>query len=164
MMGLETHVRAPLADVDRVRDNLAAKGIDVVNGGEVIRQARLVKSKLEVDKIRHAAQIASAAFAALPARLNAMRELSGNGIVTERDARDALRLTMIEFGADDTAYVMAQSGQGGYDNIVLEPSDKELTSGDVLVIDTGMQFDGYWADFDRNFIVGGDRYLKDETK
>ena len=107
MMGLETHVRAPLADVDRVRDNLAAKGIDVVNGGEVIRQARLVKSKLEVDKIRHATQIASAAFAALPARLNAMRELSGNGIVTERDARDALRLTMIEFGADDTAYVMA---------------------------------------------------------
>ena len=37
MMGLETHVRAPLADVDRIRDNLAANGIDVVNGGEVIR-------------------------------------------------------------------------------------------------------------------------------
>ena len=85
-----------------------------------------------------------------------MKELSEDGVVTERDARDALRLTMVEFGADDTAYVMTQSGQGGYDNIVLEADDKPLKPGDVLVIDTGMQFEGYWSDFDRNFIVGGD--------
>lgn len=105
-MGLETHVRAPLADVDQVRKNLAANDVEVVDGSEIIRRVRLVKSKLEIDKARHAAQIASAAFAALPARLNAIKELSEDGVVTERNARDALRTTMVEFGADDTAYVM----------------------------------------------------------
>ena len=38
-----------------------------------------------------------------------------------------------------------------------------LNPGDVVVIDTGMQFEGYWCDFDRNFIVGGNQYLKEET-
>merc|ERR1712217_659580 len=71
---------------------------------------------------------------------------------------------MVEFGADDTPYVMAQSGAGGYDNIVLEPTDKLLRNGDVLVIDTGIRFEGYWCDFDRNFIVGGSRYLPEATK
>ena len=58
--------------------------------------------------------------------------------VSEREARDALRMLMLDFGADDVAYVMAQSGAGGYDNIVLEPRDDPLRPGDVLIIDTGM--------------------------
>ena len=137
MMSLETHVRAPLSDVDQIRKNLAEANISVVDGSSIIKQVRVVKTPFEIERARHACQIASAAFAALPARLNAMKEESVDGI-TERDARDALRLTMIEFGADDTSYVMTQSGQGGYNNIVLEPSDDLLVPGDVLVIDTGM--------------------------
>ena len=83
--------------------------------------------------------------------------------MSEREARDALRMMMIEFGADDTPYVMAQSGQGGYDNIVLEPRDAPLVPGDVLIIDTGIQFEGYWCDFDRNYIVGGPAHLPAES-
>lgn len=56
------------------------------------------------------------------------------------------------------------SGQGGYDNIIMEPTDKLLMPGDVLVIDTGICFEGYWCDFDRNFIVGGERYLTDAAR
>eukprot|EP00966_Prymnesium_polylepis_P206044 4774459-Prymnesium_polylepis.1 len=56
---------------------------------------------------------------------------------------------------------MAQSGRGGYDNIVLEPGDAPLERGDVFIIDTGITFEGYWCDFDRNFIVGGAAQLSE---
>jgi len=34
------------------------------------------------------------------------------------------------------------------------PTDRILTQGDVLIIDTGANFDGYFSDFDRNFAFG----------
>ena len=167
-MGLETCVRMPLADIDRVRSLLSETyDVTTVDGRNVMRSLRLVKSPFEVDRSRHACAIASAAFELLPARLHALRATKkatdGTADVSEREARDALRMMMLEFGADDTAYVMAQSGSGGYDNIVLEPSDEPLCPGDVLIIDTGMTFEGYWCDFDRNWICGGASHLPAET-
>lgn len=167
-MGPETTVRMPLADVDRVRGLLSREySVSTVDGRCVMRALRLVKSQLEVDRVRHTCAIASAAFALLPARLQALRATKaateGTDCVSEREARDALRLMMVEFGADDTAYVMAQSGKGGYDNIVLEPSDMPLAPGDVLIIDTGITFEGYWCDFDRNYVVGGTSHLPAAT-
>ena len=46
------------------------------------------------------------------------------------------------------------SGLGGYDQIICDPSEKKLNEGDVLVIDTGTTYDGYFCDFDRNFGFG----------
>ena len=114
--------------------------------------------------------IGSAAFDALPARLRMLckkkSKLNGRGgaVVTEREVRHEMRMLMLEMGADDTPYVMTQSGNDGYDNIILEPSDAPLLPGDVLVIDTGACFEGYWCDFDRNFVVGGEQYLSEETE
>ena len=34
------------------------------------------------------------------------------------------------------------------------PTDRRLAEGDVLIIDTGTTFDGYFCDFDRNFAFG----------
>jgi Xaa-Pro aminopeptidase len=34
------------------------------------------------------------------------------------------------------------------------PSDRNLTKGDMLMMDTGAVFDGYFSDFDRNFCFG----------
>ena len=46
------------------------------------------------------------------------------------------------------------SGLGGYDQIICDPTEKKLTEGDILVIDTGTTYDGYFCDFDRNFGFG----------
>jgi len=46
------------------------------------------------------------------------------------------------------------SGKGGVSQIVCGPSDKVIESGDILFIDTGSTFDGYFCDFDRNFAFG----------
>ena len=58
---------------------------------------------------------------------------------------------------------MCQSGPQGYDNLVLESTDKILENGDVVIIDTGCRFESYWSDFDRNFVVGGQRFLEEAT-
>ena len=34
------------------------------------------------------------------------------------------------------------------------PTDRALNQGDILIIDTGANFDGYFSDFDRNFAIG----------
>jgi Xaa-Pro aminopeptidase len=34
------------------------------------------------------------------------------------------------------------------------PRDRELEAGDILIIDTGTVYDGYFCDFDRNFAFG----------
>lgn len=58
------------------------------------------------------------------------------------------------FGADSCPYLISGSGAGGYDSIIMGPTDRELTEGDVLIIDTGANYDGYFSDFDRNYAFG----------
>mgnify|MGYP006446893011 CR=1 FL=1 len=61
---------------------------------------------------------------------------------------------MLRRGADSAPYVMGVSGQGGYANIIMGPTDRVIGQGDILIIDTGAIFDGYFCDFDRNFAFG----------
>lgn len=165
-MGHETHIRAPLADVDRIRKNLIHNNLEITDCSNIVVQLRNIKSPFEIERMRHCCDIASAAFAALPARLNAQlcQSNSMDQGITEREAQQAMRQLLHEFGADETPYVMTQSGQQGYDNIVLEPEDHVLQNGDLLIIDTGIRFESYFCDFDRNFIVGGKQYLQDDAR
>ena len=39
----------------------------------------------------------------------------------------------------------------GYDDVISPASDKPLEIGDILMLDTGMVWDGYFCDYDRNF-------------
>ncbi|MDJ0610887.1 MAG: Xaa-Pro peptidase family protein [Kiloniellales bacterium] len=143
-LGPETALRMPAADFERVRRAVAPR--EVADGSAIIRRLRMIKSPAEIARIRHICQLASDAFEALPARLGA-----GD---SEREACRKLRLELIGRGADDTPYVMGASGPGGYDNIVMGPTDRVLGPGDLLIIDTGSVFDGYFCDFDRNFAFG----------
>lgn len=55
----------------------------------------------------------------------------------------------------------AISGPGGVAQIVCGPHDRLVQEGDVLFIDTGSTFDGYFCDFDRNYAIGK---ISDEAK
>ena len=65
-----------------------------------------------------------------------------------------MHLEMLRLGADACPYLISASGKGGYDNIIMGPTDRVLEQGDVLIIDTGANFDGYFSDFDRNYAFG----------
>jgi Xaa-Pro aminopeptidase len=142
--GQEMVVRMPLNDFMRVRE--AVRPLEFADGSDVLRRLRGIKSAAEIEKIRFVCQLTSHAFQALPAHLAAG--------MSEWEACRELRIEVLRRGADASPYMMGQSGPGGYDNIVMGPRDKPLAEGDVLIIDTGTTFDGYFCDFDRNFAFG----------
>ncbi len=143
-MGPETHLRMPLNDFERLRD--ALPGAELHDATRLVRALRRVKSEAEIDKIRFAAQAASAAFARVP-------EILAPGMA-ETDAFRAFKIAALEAGLDDVAYLVGAARSGGYGDIISPPADRPLTQGDVLILDIGGVHDGYYCDFDRNFAVG----------
>ena len=143
-LGAENALRMPTADLLRLRDSLSPA--EVVDASPLLRQLRMVKSPAEIAKIRHVCQLVSDGFEALPAKLQIGE--------TERDACRKLRIDLLQRGVDDSPYLMGASGPGGYDNIIMGPTDRRLEAGDILIIDTGSTYDGYFSDFDRNFAFG----------
>ena len=143
-LGHETHLHMPAADFKKLADRLAA--VEMTDATALVRALRGVKSEAEIAKIRHVCQLTSDGFEALPGRIAAG--------LSERQICRALKIDLLERGADGSPYLIGASGPGGYDNIIMGPSDRILTRGDVMIIDTGTTFDGYFCDFDRNFAFG----------
>jgi len=141
-MGPETHVRMPLRDLDRLRSAVGGF-VDVT---DIISGLRMLKSEAEIAKHRHICGIVSNAFDELPTILS-----TG---MTERQAFATFRAEILAQGADDVPYLVGATGPGGIDDIIRQPSDREIATGDLLIFDTGSTFDGYFSDFDRNFAFG----------
>ncbi|WPZ32931.1 Xaa-Pro peptidase family protein [Thalassobaculum sp. OXR-137] len=143
-MGPETHLRMPLRDLERLR--AALPGLSWEDASGVMRRLRQVKSKAEIAKIAEACRIACDAFDRLP-------EIAGAGM-TEVEVFRAFKIACLQAGADDVDYLVGGAGPGGYGDIISPPSERRLQAGDVLILDVGLVFDGYYCDFDRNFSVG----------
>lgn len=142
-LGREMSLRMPVVDFLRLRDSL---GSEIVDGSPSIWEMRMVKTDAEIDHIRYICGIASDAYEALPSQLSIGE--------SEREAVRKLRIDVARRGADATPFMPAISGPGGVSQIVCGPHDRPLEEGDILFIDTGSTFDGYFCDFDRNYAVG----------
>lgn len=143
-LGAESFLRMPAADFQVLRDGVST--FDITDASALLHRIRFVKSPAEVAKIEYVCQLTSDAFEALP-------EALAIGM-SERQACRRLRTDLLTRGADNSPYLIAGSGPGGYDSIIMGPTDRVLEDGDVLIIDTGTTFDGYFCDFDRNFAFG----------
>ncbi len=142
-MGMESHLRMPLADWARVQAGLRGTMVD---DARITARLRALKSDREVEKISNACAIAGRAFARVP-------EIAGAGVPLSQVFRDFQRLCLEE-GADWVPYLAGGAAQGGYGDVISPAGDARLTAGDVLMLDTGLIWDGYFCDFDRNFSVG----------
>jgi Xaa-Pro dipeptidase len=143
-LGAESRLGMPVGDFLRIRDAVAPTTI--ADGEYLLRRLRMVKSPAEIARCRAIGHIASDGFARLAQSLRA-----GD---TERDAAAKLQADLLAHGAEKMPYVIAVSGEHGYPCINMGPSDRVLDAGDVLIIDTGSTFDGYYCDFDREFAFG----------
>jgi Xaa-Pro aminopeptidase len=150
-MGPGMRLGVPVADFLRIRD--ALEGITFVDAGSVLTRLRMVKSSLEIARIRRAAQIASDAFDRLPRSLVVGK--------TEFDVYHTLHQLLVELGAEKVPYIVPVSGPYGYDQINVGPIDRVLNSGDLLLIDVGATWRGYFCDFNRNFAL---RYAREEFR
>jgi len=141
--GKEMAIRMPVKDLFKLKENLHT---NIVDGSDAIWEMRMIKTNTEIERIKKICSIASDAYYDLPSKLNI-----GD---TEREAVNKLKIDIINRGADNVPFMPGISGEGGVSQIVCGPSDRIIEKGDILFIDTGSTFDGYFCDFDRNFAFG----------
>lgn len=142
-IGPEMRVQMPIADFLRIA---ATRPEPFLDAGPVLRPVRMVKSALEVARVRRSAELASEGFARLAGELRPG--------LTERDVARRFHGLLVELGADAVPYLIPVSGPHGYEQINMGPTDRRLEAGDLLIIDVGATWRGYFCDFDRNFALG----------
>lgn len=149
-LGRETHLRMPQQQVQSL---YASNHFDLVDVSREVLHLRSLKSAAEINRVAHICGVTSNAFAELPnfARVG----------MTEREVVAAFRMELLRQGADHSPFIVSSSGPDGYDDIIMGPTDRLVESGDVLIIDTGTVWQGYFCDFDRNWCFGD---CSDETK
>ncbi len=144
MKGHETLLRMPLGDWERLIDALPK--INVVDVTHLVQGLRMVKTAAEIEKLSHICTIGSAAFDKVPGFVS-------EGMPLETVFREFRRVALGE-GADDVPYLVGAADQGGYADVISPPTQKPLKPGDVLMLDIGCTWDGYFCDFDRNWAIG----------
>jgi len=144
MKGHETLLRMPLGDWERLL--AALPGLEIRDATAVVQGLRRVKSPAEIAKLAHICAIGSRTFAEVPEFAQ---------VATPLDALfRAFRRAALANGADDAPYVVGGAAPGGYRDVISPPTSRPLQTGDVLMIDTGCTWDGYFCDFDRNWAIG----------
>lgn len=141
---MESHVRMPLSDLRTLEKALETRLI--VSDQSITRQLRLVKSDREIDKIKMAVGIADRAFDRVP-------EIATQGTPLSEVFR-GFQSVCLDEGADWVTYLAGAADQSGYSDVIAPATDAPLAKGDVLMLDTGLVWDGYFCDFDRNFSIG----------
>lgn len=143
MKGAETSLRMPLADYEHLMTRLP--GLNLVDATPIIKTLRMTKSEAEIEKIGHICAIASLSFAQAHNLFSEGQSL--------QEAFRAFKVEILKQGADDIPYLVGGAGKGGYRDVISPPTEQPLQSGDILMLDTGSVFDGYYCDFDRNFAI-----------
>lgn len=142
--GIETHLRMPLADFNRLKSFAAMPSFS--SDQEIMRALRMVKSEAEIAKIAHACAIAGRAF-------SRVKEIAAIGEPLDRIFR-RFQMICLEEGADWVSYLAGGAGAFGYLDVISPAPSTPLQQGDILMLDTGLVWDGYFCDYDRNFALG----------
>lgn len=141
-MGYETYVRMPMSDFER----LGAMGVNFVSDAGLVARLRSIKSDAEIEKIGKACRIAGRAF-------ERVHEVAAEDAPLSEVFR-RFQALLLEEGADWVPYLAGGAGPLGYSDVISPAGDTPLAAGDVLMMDTGAVWDGYFCDFDRNYVVG----------
>lgn len=139
--GHETHLRMPYRNIVTL-----AEAVEITTDHGILRALRMVKSDAEIAKVTHACEIAGRAFSRLP-------EIARTGVPLDKIFRD-FQILCLEEGADWVPYLAGAAEQDGYRDVISPAHTSALSQGDVLMLDTGLVWDGYFADFDRNWSIG----------
>ena len=142
-LGMEMSLRMPWIDFNKLLEKQKQTFLDAT---QAIWEIRTVKTTAEINHINFICKAVSSCYYSLPKIINLGE--------TERQVSEKLKKNIIDSGADSIPFMPVVSGQNGVSQIISGPSDKELEKGDLLFIDTGSTYDGYFCDFDRNYAIG----------
>ena len=145
-IGAETRIGTSLSDIDAIRAGL--DGRDVVDAALLLWSARTLKDDGEIARMADATGAVTRAFDVLPNLLAALPN------ATDRELHRAFAARALLEGADDVPFLPIGTGPDGYETLTAGPTGRIIETGDVVALDVGARVDGYWCDFDRNFVVG----------
>lgn len=117
-----------------------------VDASPVLWATRAVKSARELEYLREAGRINGVAF-------DRVASVAAIGM-TERDVAREWGIALMEAGADRPGYLAIHSGPGNYRRISGSATDRALEAGDLLWMDGGPTYRGYWSDITRTISFG----------
>ena len=139
--GTETYVRMPQTDLKKLSQN-----VKLTSDFDIIKKLRMTKSNEEIDKIKNACGIAADAFSRVP-------EIAFENVNLDEVFRK-FQILCLESGADWVPYLAGGADTEGYDDVISLAKVAPLKKRDILMLDTGLVWDGYFCDYDRNWSVG----------
>lgn len=142
----------PAADFEALRH--ALPGIDWVDGSEVLRRLRAVKTPGEINRLRRAAQAAEGGLVRMAAHVRPGTRLADLSAAWKAGAQDAA-----------TAGGYALSGHWDFISVGADLSDSSaiVTPGALIKADVGTLVDGYSSDGARTFSYGPASRLAQEV-
>jgi Xaa-Pro aminopeptidase len=143
-LGEEQRLGLPYADFVDLQNRLPRAAF--VDAAELLWALRMIKSPAEIAYLRRSAAIASAAYRELFAAVRPG--------MSEREVFATFVASTIRQGAERPGYVPVHSGAGHYQRISMGPTDRRLAPGDLLWLDGGCVYRGYWSDFARMVAIG----------
>ena len=139
--GTETYVRMPQTDLKKLSQN-----VKLTSDFDIVKKLRMTKSNEEIDKIEKACRIAEKAFQRVP-------EIAFENVNLDEVFRK-FQILCLEAGADWVPYLAGGADTEGYDDVISPAKVAPLKKQDILMLDTGLVWDGYFCDYDRNWSVG----------
>lgn len=125
----------------------AAPKSKFINAEESMAALRMVKDPSEITAMRKAAEIAQLALIATLPIVNVG--------ITERELAAELTLQLLRAGCDpEVPFSPIVSGGLNSANPHATPTNRSLQPGDLLVIDWGAGYQGYFSDITRTFAIG----------
>lgn len=142
--GFGQRIGMSLTQFEKLKELLP--GVEFVDSSNIIWKLRMVKSKREIDYLKEACRITDEAF-------KAAVEFIEEG-TTEMDIAKEMGATMMKEGADRPGFIVISSGVDRYDMANPFPSERVVKRGDMIIMDFGAVYKGYWADLTRAVFVG----------
>lgn len=144
-LGYEQRMDMAFKDYEAIKAELPE--VDFVDGSELIWKLRMIKLPCEIECMRIANDIAGRSFD------RCYKEISEG--MTEKEIERKLVAIMAEEGAEGPGFIIVVSGPGNYDRISARPTNRVIKKGDLVWIDAGVIYNGYWTDYCRAGVVGG---------
>jgi Xaa-Pro dipeptidase len=132
-----------------------ASGARFDSAEEILNNLRIKKSPAEIKKMHRAVNIAQEAFLAL------MKQVRPG--MSEKEAASELTLQMLKAGCDaELPFPPIVASGPNSANPHAVPSERKFSEGDLVIIDWGASYEGYFSDLTRTLAIGNldDELLK----
>lgn len=141
---LELDDNLHLSELEFLKKHL--RGKKLVPVVSPVKELRITKDKSELHKMKKAYEITAQVFAEVK---KALRKKQW----TEKDLAKFIRLSGINYGAQDVSFPTIVAGGSNAAIPHHVPGDKILKKGESIVFDFGFKVDGYCSDFTRTVFI-----------